>query len=1024
MKTGRNFGFGRKAREQAGPPAHVVPLDERPTGQEEFGGDPTEAWLLLKNFEDSCHGWFWSTDAEGHLTYISDRLARSLGGDFGSLLGAHFAEVFVQADADETGRRGLAFILARQGSFEKVAVRAATGGDGRNWTIAGSPPYDSSSHFTGYRGSAIDVTEQRKSSEQAARLAKYDPLTGLPNRRRMSEMLDQSLSEADGKSCALILIDLDRFKQVNDTLGHPAGDSLLKTVAERLTRIVGDREKVFRVGGDEFQIVLPNCDDRGIIGDMSADIIASLSQPYSIDGSRCIIGASIGVAVAPVDGSTSAELIRNADLALYASKAGGRGRFRFFSSDLLEAAEDKRALEEDLRDALARGEISLAYQPIVSATTNRMSGVEALLRWTHPERGPISPALFIPIAEEAGLIEQLGEWALRTACRDAALWPAKIRVAVNVSPIQFTRESLPAIVTSALASSGLEPERLELEITEGVFLGESLSTEKMFSTLKEIGVRLALDDFGTGYSSLGYLRTAPFDKIKIDQTFVRAATVPGSRNAAIIAAIVALAEALDMETTAEGIEYMDQLHLIRSLRVSHVQGWVYSKAISCEDLSRRLLAENVILDPSGPARQRHERQAVYRKAGVIHANRYRTVILRNLSETGALIEGIAEIPLDSLIVVDFGDGQLTFARVTRAAGLQHGIAFEQELVDDGNGGLCTSHRVSPYLLRTVGLPTPGDPDAAIDESEIPEALEGLADRLGLTLAPQSQPGNRPDSGGVPTFRDVSELFLESVSGDDQARESARRDLRNHILPRFGRLRVDQVTEADVVAWLSAKSEAEGLPPGTDSRLHGLLSRMWALAVKLELPGAEFNPLDGSLRIDRRGQGDALLTPTEAEKLLEAARQSQNQDLKFILSLLMLTGARPGEVLGAEWGHFDLAAGVWRMEMPGTEKGRELRLGAAATALIAALPRWKDCPYLLPNPNTGKPYRSVARSWEVAMGQAGLPYLELDDLRYCDLGASAWNDRLLHIVLTPAADAIAESETSEAVGRLNEIHTNS
>ncbi len=415
------------------------------------------------------------------------------------------------------------------------------------------------------------------------------------------------------------------------------------------------------------------------------------------------------------------------------------------------------------------------------------------MRWDHPGRGPISPALFIPIAEEAGLIGALGEWALRKACEDAAGWPVKLRVAVNVSPIQFMEESLPTLVMSALDDSGLAPERLELEITEGVFVGESPSTDTMFTTLKEIGVRLALDDFGTGYSSLGYLRTAPFDKIKIDQTFVHAATLPGSRNGAIIAAIVALAEALGMETTAEGIEYMDQLNLIRSLRVSHVQGWVYSKALDCEELSRRLEAGEWVIEPSGPARQRSNRQAMYRKVGVINGHRYRSVIMRNLSESGALIEGISELPLGTLIVVDLGDGQLAFARVTRAAGRQHGIAFEHDLVDDGNNGLCTSHRVSPYVLGTLGLPTPGDPDKDLGEGDNPAPLEALATKLGLTLAPKPDPEAdlatlqwAPSLLGpqVPTFREVSERYLESVRGDEQGRDSAKRDLRNHILPQI------------------------------------------------------------------------------------------------------------------------------------------------------------------------------------------------------------------------------------------------
>ena len=1005
MAKARIWGFGTQASA----------VREPRNGADGRGGDPQEALLLMKNFEDSCHGWFWSTDPEGHLTYISDGIAQSMGDDASSLIGSRFADIFVQADDDLTGRSTLPFILSRHSAFAKVTLRATTAGDERYWSVSGAPQFDRAAEFTGYRGSAVDITEQRRSSEHASQLAKYDSLTGLPNRRRMAEILDANLAEAAHrkKPCAVLLVDLDRFKQVNDTLGHPAGDALLKQVAERLSKIVGDAERVFRLGGDEFQIILPNCEDRGIIGDLASDIIASLSQPYSVEGSRCIIGASVGVAVAPVDGAERSKLIRNADLALYASKSGGRGCFRFFSTHLLEAAEDKRTLEDDLRDALAKGEISLAYQPIVNVETSRMTGVEALMRWTHSTRGPISPTIFIPIAEEAGFISQLGEWSLRKACEDAARWPGMLRVAVNVSPIQFTNEGLPAIVASALASSGLSPDRLELEITEGVFLGESPSTDTMFTTLKELGVRLALDDFGTGYSSLGYLRTAPFDKIKIDQTFVRAATLPGSRNGAIIAAIVALAEALDMETTAEGIEYMDQLDLVRGLRVSHVQGWIYSKALSCDELSGQLEAKDWVIEPSGPARQRSMRQATYRMVGIIHGNRYQSVIMRNLSESGALVEGLADLPIDSLVVVDFGDGQLNFARIVRAKGSQHGITFEHDLVDDGDGGLCTSRRVSPYVLNTVGLPTPGDPDRNIGDGENPVPLEELARTLGLTLAPRPQrpaalmnlqwtPGD-PATRQVPTFREVSERYLESVGGDEQARESAKRDLRNHILPRFGQLRLDQVTESDIFAWLAAKGEVEGLPPGTDNRLHSLLSQMWALAASLNLPGADSNPLEGSFRFDRRGQGEALLTAAEAERLLVAARVSQNRQLGVILSLLMLTGARPGEILNAQWDHIDLAAGMWRLEMPDAETIRELRLSSAAAAMLAELPRWSGCPHVIPNPITKKPYRSVARSWEVARRTAGLPYLEIDDLRYCDLGTAIWEERLLDLIRQAPAD---------------------
>ena len=661
-----------------------------------------EALLLLQNYEESGQGWFWSTDAKGRLTYITDSVARLMGRTTGQLLGTVFTDLFLPVDSHGERQRTLPFLLTKQSKFDKLPLRSAFEGDDRWWAISGRPQFDGGGKFTGYRGSGTDVTAQRRSAEDASRLALYDSLTGLANRFAISKKLDTTLAAfaQQQRSCAIMLLDLDRFKQVNDTLGHPAGDALLKQVAERLLKIVGDKEMVSRLGGDEFQIILPDIEDRGKLGDMAADIIASLSQPYSVEGSRCIIGASVGVAIAPFDGLSSDDLVRNADLALYAAKGNGRGRFAFYSSDRHTAAEDRRALEDDLRDALVRGEMTLMYQPVVHSKSNMVSGVEALIRWTHPERGMISPAVFIPIAEEAGLIWALGEWVLRTACEDAASWPGDMRVAVNVSPIQFANADLPKVVARALGATGLAPGRLELEITESVFLGDTAETAHMFEALKALGVRLALDDFGTGYSSLAYLQSAPFDKIKIDQSFVRDATIPGSRNGAIIAAIVALAEALEMETTAEGIESLDQLDLIRKLNVSHVQGYVYSRAVPQAELLEH--AEGTwTIKPAGPARQRNDRFSLFRKVGAIHDNHRYAVVIRNLSATGAFIEGLLDVPIGTRFVIDFGEGQLVTATVRRSIKHQQGVEFEQTMVSDGNGGLCTRHRVSPYLIAAA-----------------------------------------------------------------------------------------------------------------------------------------------------------------------------------------------------------------------------------------------------------------------------------------------------------------------------------
>jgi diguanylate cyclase (GGDEF)-like protein/PAS domain S-box-containing protein len=446
---------------------------------------------LLRNYEAMDLGWFWATDADGRITYLSEGAARSLGTTGDSLIGRDLISLFKNPneEADAERRRTMPFQMARQARFDSIPLLVDIVGEERWWALSGQPTRDARGDFAGFLGHGVDVTKEQRATRESNRLALYDPLTGLPNRRRMSDLLDTTVAafRNQQRACALMLIDLDRFKAINDSLGHPVGDALLKQVAERLSTIVGNPEQIARMGGDEFQVILPDAHNRVGLADLANRIIESLSHPYTINGSRCLIGASIGIAVSPYDAATSDELVRNADLALYAAKGAGRGRARFFSSDLLQAAEDRRQLEHDLVDALSNGELAVHYQPIVSAATEEVTGFEALLRWNHPKRGRISPAIFIPIAEDANLIPALGEWTLRQACMDAAKWPGELRIAINVSPIQFASDALPAIVMSALANSGLKPARLELEITESVFLGDSSETDARFAALKRLG---------------------------------------------------------------------------------------------------------------------------------------------------------------------------------------------------------------------------------------------------------------------------------------------------------------------------------------------------------------------------------------------------------------------------------------------------------------------------------------------------------------------------------------------------------
>lgn len=669
--------------------------------QRELERVQVRAERLLAEYEQTGLGWFWETDRRGTISYLSSPICRLLGRKADELIGKPFTDLFILDESNREGERTLNFHLSARSSFNELAVRAATPDEHeRWWSVSGRPVHDSFNNFVGFRGSGTDLTEKRRSQEDASRLAHYDSLTSLANRFQMSQTLEKILNaqRVEQRACAVFLLDLDRFKQVNDTMGHPAGDALLTQVAQRLERTVDSAGRVGRLGGDEFQVIIPGAMRRSDLANLAERIIENLSHPYSIGGHSAVIGVSIGIALSPDDGVTSEALIRNADLALYAAKDGGRGRHHFYAADLHSDAEARRQLEQDLRDALASGGLELRYQPVVQTTTEKITGFEALLRWNHPRLGALSPSKFIPLAEETGLIAQIGEWALRTACQDLALWPESVRVAVNVSPLQFANPALPAIVTSALAAAQIEPERLELEITESVFLNDDAGTDEMFAALKRIGVRLSLDDFGTGYSSLGYLKKAPFDKIKIDQSFVRGATMPGSRNGAIIASIVSLAEALGMETTAEGVETLDELDLVRMLGCSHIQGFIYDRPLTAEAASKRL-ETGLIAIAKGPRAARSRRHTMLRKVVLDHhGERYQGTI-RNISSSGAMIEGLWNVPPGTLFELQVSESRTIGALVRWSQEDRIGVQFAEALELDEAGRFLPA---PPRPLRKPG----------------------------------------------------------------------------------------------------------------------------------------------------------------------------------------------------------------------------------------------------------------------------------------------------------------------------------
>jgi diguanylate cyclase (GGDEF)-like protein/PAS domain S-box-containing protein len=486
-------------------------------------------------------------------------------------------------------------LVLRDVAHRNVMVIATP--DGRSIQVVNEPLADG-----GWVVTHEDVTERRRAEERITHLAHYDALTDLPNRALFHERLKRELPHAaSGQQLAVLYIDIDEFKSVNDSLGHMIGDELLKSVAVSLGGCVRETDFVARLGGDEFAIVQTGVTSASDVTELVNRIFEAIRAPYECLGHQVTTDASIGIALAPQDGSDLDQILKNADLAMYAAKAAGRRTSRFFEPAMEAEVRARRVLEIDLRQAITDGGFEVYYQPCLSLQNNRITGCEALLRWRHPQRGMISPADFIPIAEETGLINQLGEWVLTTACMEAATWPDHIRLAVNVSPVQFKSGTLALKVIGALAASGLAASRLELEITEAVLIRDDDAALAILHQLRDIGVRIALDDFGTGYSSLSYLQRFPFDKIKIDRCFVTDLASPEG-SSSIVQAVVNIAADRHMTTTAEGVETEQQRELLRGLGCSEMQGYLFSAAKPAADIRPLLSTHRQGSDAARPAR--------------------------------------------------------------------------------------------------------------------------------------------------------------------------------------------------------------------------------------------------------------------------------------------------------------------------------------------------------------------------------------------------------------------------------------
>ncbi|MBK6852556.1 MAG: EAL domain-containing protein [Burkholderiales bacterium] len=550
--------------------------------------------LLLRDFEENGSDVIWEIDASGHLTQPSKRLAEALA------MGRKELEALTITDLIEKLQHGLPDgeldsaqqfkqrLTAGQ-PFRDVLLPLMLTGQPHCWSMTAKPIVDDRGATDGWRGVARDITQSQGADRRLAMTAQYDTLTGLMNRAQFRVQLEQAMNsspssdERDSRRGAVLCLDLDKFKSINDGFGHGTGDALLLQVAQRLKAAVSKIDLVARLGGDQFAVLLRHQSDKAEVHAAAQRIVDGLKPPCEAKGASVTLRASLGVARFPLDGTSVDELLQHADLALYDAKSRGDGQLCFFEASMGEQVRRRQVLERDLRSAIDNKQLALHFQPKVDLASWRLLGFEALLRWDHPVHGAIPPAEFIPVAEDSGLILPLGEWALGEACRQAASWPANLQVAVNISPVQVLTQNLPTIVKQTLKSTRLAAKRLEIEITESVFINEAAGTVDRLHALRKLGVTIALDDFGAGYSSLAYLRRFPFDTLKIDRAFVRELLVSQDARS-VVRNILALARSLRMSTVAEGVEEPAQLKMLAGEGCSAIQGFFVAKPMPADEV--------------------------------------------------------------------------------------------------------------------------------------------------------------------------------------------------------------------------------------------------------------------------------------------------------------------------------------------------------------------------------------------------------------------------------------------------------
>ena len=531
----------------------------------------------FRDVADASSDWIFETDPELRFLFVSERVAQLTGRPAEAYVGRTLYDVFHHGDNTVQWAR-YQQALAQTKPFRNILALCDDVDGGRlTLRIAGKPSFDEAGHFLGYRGTATDLTRELEAERQARFLTSHDALTGLPNRSLLNERLDEAIGVVGRRRdlAAVLSIDLDRFKDVNDTLGHAVGDALLQEAASRLEACLRETDTLARIGGDEFTVIQTALQDAGAVEVLARRILDVLEEPFELGGERVSITSSIGIALIPLDGSIGGRLLQSADIALDRAKAEGRGTFRFYERDMDARLQERKGLERDLRLALVRDELELFYQPKIDLASGRVSGVEALVRWHHPERGMVPPLAFIGVAEATGLIHELGEWVLRTACR-AMAGHGELELAVNLSPVQLKRGRVAAMVEAVLAETGFDPRRLELEITESVMVEGTEAVIADLRRVKDTGVRVAMDDFGTGYSSLSYLNRFPFDKIKIDRSFVNELGGRG-KGLAIVKAVIGIGRSLGIKICAEGVETREQLTILERAGCDEVQGYFFAK---------------------------------------------------------------------------------------------------------------------------------------------------------------------------------------------------------------------------------------------------------------------------------------------------------------------------------------------------------------------------------------------------------------------------------------------------------------